>query len=278
MTVVVGAVVGCVAAVGLMLIVRGLVGVMPPVGVYMDRLHQGPTEVVDSWAWFDSAGDELDVSLELLDWSRERWRSHRLMFMVAVSGFVGVFAVLLWLLAVAPLWSVPIAAVCGAVAGWGLAWAHLRELVADVRLQASATVAVFLTLVQALMAAGAGPNSAISSAVLAGHGRVFELMRSAVMSAQLSNLDPWSGFGELGERVGIGELVALSASLRQASDGAAVAESLHARAASLRERDRFDRLAQMEAKAESMSFPLVAFSLAFVVLIGYPAVSLLLSV
>lgn len=278
MIVLLGAVVGLVAAVGLMLIVRGLVGVMPPVGVYMDRLHQGPTEVVDSWAWFDSAGAELHVALELLDWSRERWRSQRLSFTAAVGGFGGVFTVLLWLLGAVPLWVAPIAVVVGAVAGWALALAHLRELVADVRLQASATVAVFLTLVQALMAAGAGPNSAISSAVLAGHGRVFALMRTAVMDAQLANADPWSGFGELGERVGIGELVALSASLRQASDGAAVAESLHARAASLRERDRFDRLAQMEAKAESMSFPLVAFALAFVVLIGYPAVALLLSI
>lgn len=278
MTVVVGAVVGVVAALGVLLIVRGIVGVMPGIGVFVEQLHEESVDVADQWSWFVGDSGDVAAELELVGWSRERWATHRLTFTVAASGFCAVFVLLLWWSGFVPLLAVPLAAVVGLVAGWGLGLLHLRELAGDVRLQASSTVAVFLTLVQALMAAGSGPNGAMTAAVLAGHGRVFELMRTAMMDAQLANRDPWVGLGELGQRVGIAELVALSASLRQASEGASVADSLHAKAASLRERDRFDRLAQMEAKGESMSFPLVAFALAFVVLIGYPAVALLFSI
>ena len=110
-----------------------------------------------------------------------------------------------------------------------------------------------------------------------GRGQVFGLMREAMTTAQLNNTEPWVGLGELGRRVDIPELVGLAASLRQASEGASVGDSLVAKAQSLRDRDRYRRESEMVAKGESMSLPLVGMALAFVVLIGYPAVALLLA-
>ena len=274
---VVGALLGALAAAGVVLIVRGLVGVAPPLGVYVEGLHRPRSTSRDRWWWLVGSGPELEACCELVGWSRDRWRSTRLGFVAGVAGFAVVFTVLLWLVGFVSLSVALVALPVGAVAGWWLALLHLRELAGGVRVQASATVAVFLTLVQALMAAGAGPNGAMTSAVLVGQGRVFELMRQAMMDAQLRHEEPWVGLGELGRRLGIAELVGLAASLRQASEGASVGESLSAKAASLRDRDRFRREAEMESRSESMSLPLVAMALAFVVLIGYPAVALLLA-
>ncbi len=277
MTALVGALVGLLTAAGVALVARGLVGVTPPLHVFAAELNHGRTGNTDRWGWLIGESDELGANLELVGWTRNEWRVHRLQFIAAVGGFAVVLAVLLTAVGFTPVVSVIPAVAIGTVAGWWLSLAHLKEVAGSVKTEASATVAVFLTLVQALMAAGAGPNGAMTAAVLAGQGRVFRLMRDAMMDAQLNNAEPWVGLGELGRRLDIADLVSLASSLRQASEGASVGESLTAKAASLRDRDRYRREADMVARSESMSLPLVGMALAFVVLIGYPAVALLLS-
>ena len=277
MTVLLGAVAGILAAVGLGLIGRGLIGVTPPLSVFASGVSDDRTASVDQWAWFTGTGPELAARLELVGWSADQWRWQRLQFIAAIGGFSALLIGLLTVVGFASLWMIGPAIIVGAIAGWWLSLAHLKEQADQVRVEAAATVAVFLTLVQALMAAGAGPNGAMTAAVLAGRGRVFGLMRDAMMSAQLNNTEPWVGLGELGRRVSIPDLVGLAASLRQATEGASVGDSLTAKAQSLRDRDRYRREAEMVAKGESMSLPLVGMALAFVVLIGYPAVALLLA-
>ncbi len=277
MMVLIGALIGVLCAAGVLLVVRGMVGVAPPLHVFAAGLDAPRSEEADRWAWLAGQGPDLDACLELVGLSRADWRFQRLQFIAAVGGFAATFVALLVMVGFVAAWTIVPAIIVGSAAGWWLSWAHLRERADDVRQEASATVAVFLTLVQALMAAGAGPNGAMSAAVLAGEGRVFALMRDAMMTAQLNNTEPWVGLGDLGRRLGIADLVGLSASLRQASEGASVGDSLKAKASSLRDRDRYRREAEMVARSESMSLPLVGMALAFVVLIGYPAVALLLA-
>lgn len=277
MTVLVGALIGALAAAGLGLMVRGMVGVAPPLGVFAAGLEADQAREPDRWAWLIGNGPDLAACLELVGLSPDQWRFLRLQFIAAVGGFAAVLTALLVLIGFTAPWTIVPALIVGSIVGWWLSWAHLKEQADDVRQEASATVAVFLTLVQALMAAGAGPNGAMTAAVLAGEGRVFALMRQSMMAAQLNNAEPWVGLGDLGRRLDIADLVGLSASLRQATEGASVGESLKSKAASLRDRDRYRREAEMVARTESMSLPLVGMALAFVVLIGYPAVALLLS-
>ena len=277
MTVVLGAVAGMLVAAGVVMTIRGLMGVTPPLSVFAAELNIARRPSPDRWAWLVGGGPVLAARLELVGWSRDRWRLQRLQFMAAVGGFAAGLVALLAMIGFAAPWMVAPALLAGAGTGWMLSAAHLKEQADQVRTEASATVAVFLTLVQALMAAGSGPNGAMTAAVLAGRGQVFGLMREAMMSAQLNNIEPWVGLGDLGRRLDIPELVGLAASLRQASEGASVGDSLVAKAQSLRDRDRYRRESEMVAKSESMSLPLVGMALAFVVLIGYPAVALLLA-
>lgn len=277
MTVVLGALVGVFVGSGVVMTMRGLVGVTPSLQEFATGLHAEQRPPADRWRWLLGGDPGLSARLELVGWTRDRWRLQRLQFMAAVGGFVVVLTVLLTLVGFASPWMTLPAGIVGAGAGWWLSQAHLKEQADQVRAEASATVAVFLTLVQALMAAGSGPNGAMTAAVLAGRGQVFGLMKEAMTTAQLNNTEPWVGLGELGRRVDIPELVGLAASLRQASEGASVGDSLVAKAQSLRDRDRYRRESEMVAKGESMSLPLVGMALAFVVLIGYPAVALLLA-
>ncbi len=277
MIAVLGSLVGALAALGVVVTARGLIGVTPPLEAFAAQLAGGSRQTPGRWHRFIDGDPTLDARLELLGWTRDRWRLQRLQFMGAVGGFAVVLTAMLTVIGFASWWMTAPALLLGGLAGWWLSLAHLKEQADEVRAEASATVAVFLTLVQALMAAGSGPNGAMTAAVLAGKGQVFGLMREAMTTAQLNNTEPWVGLGELGHRVEIPELVGLAASLRQASEGASVGESLVAKAQSLRDRDRYRREAEMVAKGESMSLPLVGMALAFVVLIGYPAVALLLA-
>lgn len=277
MTVLLGALVGVLAAGGLVMTVRGLVGVTPSLQDFAAGLHVDQPAHPERRQWLLGGDPALIARLELVGWTRDRWRLQRLQFMAAVGGFAVILTGMLTVVGFAAPWMMAPALFVGVAAGGWLSVAHLKEQADQVRAEASATVAVFLTLVQALMAAGSGPNGAMSAAVLAGRGQVFGLMRNAMTAAQLNNTEPWVGLGELGRRVDIPELVGLAASLRQASEGASVGESLVAKAQSLRDRDRYRREAEMVAKGESMSLPLVGMALAFVVLIGYPAVALLLA-
>lgn len=276
MTALLGALVGVLAAGGLVLTVRGLVGVTPSLQEFAAGLHVDHHRS-ERWRSLLDGDPRLIARLELVGWTRDRWRLQRLQFMAAIGGFAVVLTGMLTVVGFASPWMIAPALLLGLAAGWWLSLAHLKEQADHVRAEASATVAVFLTLVQALMAAGSGPNGAMTAAVLAGRGQVFGLMREAMTTSQLNNTEPWVGLGELGRRVEIPELVGLAASLRQAGEGASVGDSLVAKAQSLRDRDRYRREAEMVAKGESMSLPLVGMALAFVVLIGYPAVALLLA-
>ncbi len=266
------------AATGLIMMVRGLVGTVPPLASFAAQVEEGRPTAANRWGWLVGDHDDLDACLELVGMTNQQWRSNRLQWMALVGAFGATFGLLLLIFGMAPAVGVIVLAAAGVAAGWWLALLQLRSDAERARTEASSTVAVFLVLTQALMAAGAGTNSAMTAAASAGNGRVFTMMRHEMRRAETRGDEPWMGLGHLGQRLGIEPLDQLASSLRQASEGARVGDSLRSRSAALRARDRFDREAEMHAKSESMSLPLVLMALAFVVLIGYPAVELLLAI
>ena len=133
----------------------------------------------------------------------------------------------------------------------------------------------YLDLVDVMIAAGAGPESALQNAADSGDGWVFGEIRGALEAARRSRTQSvWSALGDLGARLDVPELgqLASSASLVD-SEGARIRETVAAQAETL----RAAQLAEVEASAESaterMSLPVVVLLAGFVLFIAFPAVA-----
>jgi Flp pilus assembly protein TadB len=195
----------------------------------------------------------------------------------ALVGFVSV-AVLAAVLAAA---GIPIVAGAGVVlaalfaaAGFVLPDLALTDRAKEARRGFRHAFGAYLDLVELMVAAGAGPESALADAAEAGEGPAFDAIRATLAEAKRSRSSMWQALGELGQRLGITELGQLAASATLVdSEGARIRESLAAQADSL----RAAQLAEVEAEAESaterMTLPVLVLLGAFIVFIGYPAVA-----
>lgn len=170
---------------------------------------------------------------------------------------------------------VPAVALLGlaaAVGGLLLPTYLLRGEAAARRQELQVMLPGFLDLTGVLLAAGHSLESALRTAAAAHDDWAHSQVRRALSAAGLSRQPGSEALRELGTRLAVEDLTQLGDGLTMAErEGAAMRDSLAARARGLRER----HLADVEAKAgsatEGMSFPLVAFVLGFVLLIGYPA-------
>jgi Flp pilus assembly protein TadB len=168
---------------------------------------------------------------------------------------------------------VMLAGVLGVLAGVVLPPYLLRDQAQARRDQVRAALPGLLDLTGVLLAAGNSLEAAIRTAAAAHQDWTHQQLQHALHAAALSRQPAADALDQLGRRLGVAELTQLADGLAMAErEGAAMRESLAARARSLRER----HLAAVEAKAgsatEGMSFPLVAFVFGFIVLIGYPAI------
>ncbi|MFE6308114.1 type II secretion system F family protein [Nocardiopsis sp. NPDC057823] len=139
------------------------------------------------------------------------------------------------------------------------------------------TLSGFADLVVVSLAGGAGVSGALTDASANGGGWAMAAIRDALREASLTRVPVWQVLRELGERYDTPEFAELSASLHLAgADGARVRSSLSAKAKTL----RVQFLAETEAKAQSaterMSLPVVLLFAGFLILLGYPAMSLIL--
>ena len=130
----------------------------------------------------------------------------------------------------------------------------------------------FLDLTGVLLAAGHSLESALRTAAAADDDWAHAQLRHALYAAGVSRLPGSEALRDLGTRLGVDDLNQLGDGLTMAErEGAAMRDSLAARARGLRERHLADVEARAGSATEGMSFPLVAFVLGFVLLIGYPA-------
>ena len=139
-------------------------------------------------------------------------------------------------------------------------------------------LSTYLDLVAIALAGGSGVQAALHHAAAAGSGWAFDHIRAALHAAQLLRRPPWQHLGDLGTRLGIPELVELSGSVALAgTEGAKVRASLTARAASMRARQLTDAESRAQAATEQLSLPLVLLFAAFLLLIGFPAITQVLT-
>jgi Flp pilus assembly protein TadB len=135
-------------------------------------------------------------------------------------------------------------------------------------------LSAYLSLVQVLLAGGAGVESALTDAAGVGHGWPFVALRRALKTARETRITPWEALGQLGADLQIVELTELADAVALAgTEGARVRQSLDAKAAALRVRQAQDAEAEANAATERMSIPGVLIAIGFILFVFYPALN-----
>lgn len=154
----------------------------------------------------------------------------------------------------------------------------LRSEAAERRKEFKRALGSFLDLVVISLAGGAGVESALRDAAGVGRGWAYAQIHNALDVTSLTGETPWAALARLGTEVGVPELVELSSSVSLAgTEGARVRESLGVKASSLRDHALAEAEAEAESTTEKMAMPVVLLFLGFLVLIGFPALDLILT-
>jgi len=288
---------------GLLAIVCGLVPPRPPLAVALARLQVGatpPRPLATTPPPSDAGGVAVRlVGVPLASQARRlglapRWLARDLAVLerplerhLAEKAALALFGLLL----------APAVAAALAVAGIRLplavpAWASLALAVGgfltpDLGIRADAArrrrdlrhaLGSFLDLTVITLAGGSGVEGALTDAASVGHGFTAAQLRRALQGARLRREPPWAALGRLGQQLGVGELVELAASMELAgTEGAKVRASLAAKAASVRTHQLADAETQAQAATERMSLPVVLLFAGFLVFIGFPAITRVLT-
>ncbi|ABD11110.1 hypothetical protein ThrDRAFT_03461 [Frankia casuarinae] len=135
-------------------------------------------------------------------------------------------------------------------------------------------LSAYLSLIQVLLAGGAGVETALTDAANVGNGWPFAAIRRALRTARETRISPWVALGQLGAELQISELTELADAVALAgTEGARVRQSLDAKAAALRVRQAQDAEADANAATERMSIPGVLIAIGFILFVFYPALT-----
>lgn len=285
---------------GIALAVRGLVPVRPDLASALDRLH-APPPLADGATAAGRRFDRTDVARRLgawLDahapagWARTSaadlailgWTRQRLLVQKAAAVAFGL-ALPSTLFAVLALTGIQVTLVIPVAAT--LAVAAFMSLLPDLAARSQATearaefrraVGAYFDLVALERAAEGGPVDALVRAATVAHGWPFRRIADTLAQARLTGTAPWQALAQLAETLGVTELTDLADVITLAgNDGAAIYETLLAKARSIRAATLADTEAQANARSEAMTLPAAVLGIGFVILVGYPALSRILA-
>ncbi|MEY9969291.1 tight adherence protein C [Streptacidiphilus sp. MAP12-16] len=143
------------------------------------------------------------------------------------------------------------------------------------RVEIRHALSAFLDLTVVGLSGGSGIEQSLRSAAGAGQGPAFAAFRRALREAELTGTAPWGPLARLGEQLGVTELPELAATVALAgNEGARIRASLASKAATLRGHLLSEAEAAASSATERMSIPVVGLFAAFLIFLGYPAVSL----
>lgn len=170
----------------------------------------------------------------------------------------------------------PVAVVLLVFAAPGYAWTvRLKGIASSAEIRRGdmdLAVAVFLDIVNVLLAGGAGVETSMLAAASAGDGWAFDEIRLALAKAQSSRRSYWDALSQLGARLRVDSLEDVSHSVQLAGEhGARVRQSLVAKAQALRTRNLARIEHEAEQRTEHMGLPIVLLFMGFILLVGYPA-------
>jgi Flp pilus assembly protein TadB len=133
-------------------------------------------------------------------------------------------------------------------------------------------VAVFLDLINVLLAGGAGIETAVLTAASAGDGWSFNYIRRTLARAQSSRENFWDALDNAGVHIEVQSLRDIAQSIRVAGEhGGRIRQTLASRADALRRNNLAFIEHEAQRRTERMGLPMVAMFVGFVVFIGYPA-------
>lgn len=124
------------------------------------------------------------------------------------------------------------------------------------------------------LASGRGVEQSMETAAAAGNGWPFAELRGALRAGYVRGEPPWEALAVLGEQLRINDLDELASTVQMAGEeGAAVRESVAAKAQTIRQRITADNEADAAAKTERMTLPSVLLAIGFLVFLAYPALA-----
>lgn len=171
---------------------------------------------------------------------------------------------------------VVVTVLAGAVMGLHLPRFTLARRASAARRDFRSSLSSYLDLVSMMLAGGAGIETALVAASRVGDGPTYALITDALEVARSTRRSPWDVLSEEGRRIGVDELPELASTIKLGGEqGARMTASLVAKATSLRHKQMADIEAAANASTERMGLPMVLMFVAFLVLLGYPAMHLI---
>ncbi|MFG3051660.1 hypothetical protein ACGFZP_12035 [Kitasatospora sp. NPDC048239] len=283
---------GALAAGGVAMLISELRPAPPDLGQALDRLHRTPAEREpdpdERPRWFDRIGERSlalrgvripQRELSLIGRTPARFMAHKLLFAVIGLVLPAYLAAMAVLLDVGLPFALPL--VVGPLLA-GLFWfvpdAIVRGEAKEARTEYLHGIAAYLELVALERAADCGPAEALRRAASVGRGTVFRRIRDALDRAATDRLPPWAGLDALAAELGLTPLQDVADIMRlSGTDGAAVYDTLRARAKGLRGELLAEDLARANADSERMVAPGAALTLLMTALIVFPALHQMLN-
>jgi Flp pilus assembly protein TadB len=168
---------------------------------------------------------------------------------------------------------VVVAVLAGAAIGFLIPEATLTSEANAARKSFRHAYGAYLDLVNVMLAAGAGPEMALHTAADSGGGWAFQEIRTALATARSTRVSVATALSDLGDELGVVELVELSASVAlTGNQGARIRSSLAAKADTLRAHQVAETEADAESATERMTLPVVILLAGFLLFLAYPAV------
>lgn len=162
----------------------------------------------------------------------------------------------------------------GAVVSFFVPDLVLRGQAEEARAEFRQAVGAYLELVALERAADGGPADALERAAMVGRGWAFTRISDALARSRLVGAPPWNALADLAAEIGADDLRDLADIVALAGeDGAAIYDTLAAKAASLRSRSIADAHAESNAASEKLTLPAVGLGLGFLLLVCYPALA-----
>lgn len=235
------------------------------------------------------AGAQLDAlarrlpmpreDLRLLDQPAERFAASKLLmagYGLALPGVVSFALALIGL-------SLPVVVPAVACLAFGALFFLTPDLVVRSRAREKRAafrraVGAYLDLVALERFADAGPAEALERAASIGEGWAFARIADALHRARLAGATPWQALTTLAGEVGIDELRDLADIISLAGDdGAAIAQTLTAKAATLRAEELAAAETAANTASERLTLPGVLLAFGFLILVCYPALARVLT-
>ena len=165
-----------------------------------------------------------------------------------------------------------VAALCAGLV-WVAVGSHVTGKAAKARLEMRQSLVAFLQLVALHRAAGAGPGAALDDAAAASPLWTFRRIRGAIDSATRAGHSHWQGIADLAGEMGVDELADLSAiTAGAATQGAAIYDTLLARAISLRAQLQTGEIAAAQVASGRMAIPKALLAMTTMAFLLYPAI------